>query len=165
MNTGLLYELLWKDEKASSYVLAVIPPEALRFIRHERRTQCYIVNTRKSEMKNSPRAPGHWIVLVLHGWGSSVKNAGWIEVFDSLAMASYQDHWNEELKTFISKHNFSKNLSAFQPMGSEGCAYYCLFYVYYKSRKYSSKLIYKILSNVKNIKLETKLLYKALHYE
>ena len=54
MNTAEIYELLWNDLKTSSYIMAVIPSEALPYVKPDNRKRCYIVNTMARKKCDSP---------------------------------------------------------------------------------------------------------------
>ena len=48
MNTNQLYDILWRDSTASSYVMAIVPSNALKYINSDRNERCYIVNCMKT---------------------------------------------------------------------------------------------------------------------
>ena len=77
MNTNQLYEILWNDEITSSYVMAIMPSNALKYLKASHGTRrckpakrckseyCYIVNCNENSYLRGDM--GHWMVLTVHG--------------------------------------------------------------------------------------------------
>ena len=162
MNTNQLYQLLWNDSTASSYVMAIIPSNALRYVRADRCERCYIVNCNENSYLRGDI--GHCMVLTIHGdrdedvkLKKKKKNEepSLVEVFDSLGERTY----NTEMNAFMSKFKccrvYSKHLS------STHCGYYVLLYAYYRSRKYSSSCTINILSEISDVKSHCLRLYST----
>ena len=154
MNASEIYELLWKDQKTSSYVMAVIPSEALPYVQPDYRKRCYIVNTMARKKCYSPLGAlgalgglgglgvprkGHWLLIVIiHGEA--------VELFDSLGQ---DGTWNGDIMTFINHHGYI-NVNG-RVLASSLCGYYCLAYAYYRARGIETVEVLDILKNTVDI--------------
>lgn len=146
MNTWSMYELLWKDIKSSAFVMAVMPSTGLNHVRSDSKERCYIINVRG---RHSPSRMvfGHWIVLVtVHGRA--------VEVFDSLGP---QGFYNKDIKTFFSKYGHQSINTVL--LDTKNCGFYCLAYVYYRSRGVNPEKVLNILKSMQDIKNECQSLF------
>jgi hypothetical protein len=181
MITSDIYDFVWRDPRVSSYVLAVAPSDALRYIanspntrinrtNYQRRSkqECYIINTEMTEKKSEHlhREPasliqvdvtgetghraGHWIVMILHLDSE-------IEIFD--CSGSSRDKYNENIRTFLTGYRDVRMNS--EHISDSNCGFFCLLYVYYRSRDYSAAQTITILEGVVDVRKECMSLYSA----
>ena len=166
MNTNQMYEILWNDDISSSYVMAIMPSNALRYVRADKSERCYIVNCNENSYLRGE--VGHWMILTVHGAydgdydgdydsrGStrlSNDDCSLIEVFDSLGVRTY----NMEMTAFITKFKHCATYSEY--LSSTHCGYYVLVYAYYRSRKYKPSHVLNILSEITDLKRHCLSLY------
>ena len=159
MNTAEIYELLWNDLKTSSYIMAVIPSEALPYVKPDNRKRCYIVNTMARKKCDSPLGTpgalgglrkGHWLlIVVIHGEV--------VELFDSLGQ---DETWNGDIMTFINHHGYINVNSHI--LSSTLCGYYCLTYAYYRARGFEIVEVLDILKNTQDVESLCLTLFKGL---
>ena len=163
LTTTEMYEILWKDNTASQYVMAVVQPSALKYISADSKERCYIVNC--NEKAYSHLNVGHWFVLTVGG-AHFYKDSEMLrykrkmtcaEVFDSQKTL---EEYNKDIKTFIHKFDNVKVYSKY--VSDCNCGYYSLMYAYYRSRGYNAETVVNILTDANDVKAECLSLFNAL---
>ena len=155
MNTTQVYDTIWRDNKTSRYVSAVIPTGALPFIKPSLRECCYIVHIpwkqeeSKAELSTVVKGSdlllsfgrlvkGHWFVLVAVHFRFFI-----FDVLGRERMAC-----NDEMISFIEN---SECLSVNEEViDYQNCAYYCLLFAFHRSRGVSIPNIISLLKKCKN---------------
>ena len=156
MNTNELYEILWNDKTASSYVMAIIPSRALSYVKADGRERCYIVNCNENSYLRGE--VGHWMILTIHGNSREKRklkseDSSLLEVFDSLGERTY----NEEITAFMS--TFKSHITCSGYLASTHCGFYALAYAYYRSRQYEPSCILKMFKEITDVKSHCLMLY------
>ena len=155
MNTDQLYEILWNDTIATAYVMAIMPSNALKYVRPDQQERCYIVNCNENSYLRGEA--GHWMILIVHSRDVIKKTRNeescGLEVFDSLGERTY----NGEMTAFMSKFKYCTTYS--EHLANRQCGYYSLVYVYYRSRKYEPASVIHLLSKITDVKSHCLALY------
>ena len=168
--------MLWNDEPASSYVFAVIPCNALKYISCScscscsgacscsssnltmtttmtttmKMRGCYIVNCNTNSYLRGDI--GHWIFLRIHddfGLGSS------LEVFDAGGEKTY----NEEICMFM--RQFESCSYNYQYLSNANCGFYTLACTYYRSRSFKPSTVLNKLKRIRDVKEHCLMLYSS----
>ena len=82
----------------------------------------------------SDRPGRHWLLIFMDGGDTA-------ELFDS--MGGELEDYDARLRTFLYRHarDIRRALHRVQPMGTDLCGYYCLYYAYMRSRGHSMEAI------------------------
>ena len=128
MNSLMIHNICVDDENISRYYKGIYARNELCFIELEQ-PALYIVNT-----AHAFESYGHWIVIF-------VTDDGVIEYFDSLGKRLYSRHKN--FKNFILSKNktYRESMVRIQSQTSSTCGLFCLYYCYFRVRKFSLSYI------------------------
>lgn len=124
----MIHNTCVSDENISRYYKGIYARNELCFIELEY-PALYIVNTAHSFEKY-----GHWVVFF-------VTDKGMIEYFDSLAIKLCSRHVN--FRNFVLSKNktFSESKIRIQSQMSFSCGLFCLYFCYFRVRKFSLSCI------------------------
>jgi hypothetical protein len=129
-----LKHLLTRSNKVKTF--KVLANDEQELIDHKNIDSAYIINTSK---RGDPHAPlKHWFVVYITREGNNKLVA---EVFDSYGedvVSKYHLNISIKLKTVNNK--------AIQPLESNKCGLYCLYYIYKRSIGYSASQVISLFS-------------------
>ena len=167
MNTDQIYEMLWNDAAVSSYVMAVIPCNALKYISASAVRGCYIMNCNANSYLRGD--VGHWIFLGVHSTdvdvdvgvevevevevGDRVDLGSSLEVFDPRGESVY----NEEICMFM--RQFDCCSYNYQYLSKANCGFYTLVYSYYRCRAFNPTSVLNIMEGIGDVKEHCLMLY------
>ena len=132
MNTKQLWTALCLNPVTNSYFDGIYSIDTLKTI--EEKPELIICNTDPS---NKPGK--HWVLFFFKG-----EN---VDFFDSLGwdIEYYGSEFINFIKTFANK--YKQCLKRLQPLGSELCGHYCLYYAYAKCNSKSMEEIVNTMSS------------------
>ena len=136
MNTKQLWNPLVNNKVTEPYFDGIFPKDMLKII--ENKPKLIICNTDPSDKKGQ-----HWVLFFFE------RNL--IEFYDPLGhnISYYGNEFSELINKFGNKYKWVKIRT--QPINSDLCGEYCLYYAYGRCKGYSMEYIIKTMSSARKI--------------
>lgn len=145
MNTKQLFRALTLQRKTAPYFNGVFCRDLLETI--QSKPKLIICNTDTSEKRGK-----HWVLFYF--------NNDTVEFYDSLGKSihSYGTEFSEFIERFSSKYKYVKKRS--QPVHSNLCGVYCLYYAFWRCQGYSME---RIVRSMKRPSIVKRIVMHAFH--